>query len=516
MRGEPQPGARHRTNAVSLKRNLFANYLGQGWTTLMGFLFIPLYIKYMGIESFALVGIFAMLQAWLALLDMGMKPALQREMARFSAGKQEAGYIRDLLRSVETVGLGVALAIATGIWAASGWLATDWLGAEKLAPSAVAGAIAWMFLVVGARFIENIYINSIIGLQRQVVQNVLGSSLATLRGAGAVGVLAWISPTISAYFIWQGLVSLVSIISYSALVYRSLPDAERAARFSLRALARIWRFAAGMLVITLLTLLLTQVDKILLTRLLTLQAFAFYALAAMVANALRVIPSPITTAIYPRLTRLAAHGTNPADLSALYHHGAQLVTVLMGAAAIMLMAFSERILLLWTNNPLLSQEAAPLLAVLALGTLLNGLMWVPYQLQLAHGWTSLAIRVNAIAVAILVPAILWVVPLYGALGAAWAWVVLNAGYLVFEIHFMHRRLLDGEKWRWYRQDLALPLGAAGAAALLCQWLMPNEPGKFGEFAVLVISTCLVMGTAALAAPLIREQLRSHALSVFPS
>jgi O-antigen/teichoic acid export membrane protein len=33
-----------------LKKNVIANYIGQGWTVLMGLVFIPLYIKYLGIE----------------------------------------------------------------------------------------------------------------------------------------------------------------------------------------------------------------------------------------------------------------------------------------------------------------------------------------------------------------------------------------------------------------------------------------------------------------------------------
>ena len=67
-----------------LKRNLIANYLGQGWAALMGLAFIPLYIKYLGIEAYGLIGLFALLQAWLSLLDMGMTPTLGREMARFT------------------------------------------------------------------------------------------------------------------------------------------------------------------------------------------------------------------------------------------------------------------------------------------------------------------------------------------------------------------------------------------------------------------------------------------------
>ena len=98
-----------------LKRNLIANYIGQGWTALMGLAFVPLYIKYLGIESYGLIGIFAVLTAWLSLLDMGMTPTLSREMARFTAGSQSAQSIRDLLRSIEVITFSIAMVIAGGI-----------------------------------------------------------------------------------------------------------------------------------------------------------------------------------------------------------------------------------------------------------------------------------------------------------------------------------------------------------------------------------------------------------------
>jgi O-antigen/teichoic acid export membrane protein len=78
-----------------LKKNLIANYLGQGWTALMGLAFIPLYIKYLGIEAYGLIGLFAIIQAWLSLLDMGMTPMLGREMARSTGGSHTAQSIRD-------------------------------------------------------------------------------------------------------------------------------------------------------------------------------------------------------------------------------------------------------------------------------------------------------------------------------------------------------------------------------------------------------------------------------------
>jgi len=490
---------------MSLRRNVAANYLGQGWRALMGLAFVPLYIRYLGIEAYGLIGLFAILQAWLGLLDMGMRPALVREMARFTAGLHDAQSIRDLLRSAEIIGIATSGLIAFGIWAASGWLASDWLRAEKLPLAVVARAFSVMGVVAALSFVESIYVSSITGLQRQVLQNVVASIVATVRGLGAVCVLIWVSPTIWAFFVWQGLVSLISVSLFAGAVYFTLPSAPRSARFSWVALVSIWRFATGMMAISLLSLLLTQFDKILLSRLLTLGAFAHYALAGTVAGSLYMLTGPISTAFYPRFTELATRGDGH-ELRPVYHQSAQMVTVLVGAAAVVMVAFSRRILLLWTGDPVLAQSVAPVMAVLVAGTMIHGLMWMPYHLQLAHGWTSLAIKVNIVSVAILMPALFWAVPRYGAIGAAWVWVALNLGYLVFTISFMHRRLLPTEKWRWYWQDVAVPLACAATIAGLCRWAMPEGLGRLATAGALLFTSACVLGAAALAAPLVRYQL----------
>ena len=116
----------------------------------MGLAFVPIYIKFLGVEAYGLIGIFAMLQAWLTLLDMGMTPVLNREMARFGGGAHSAQSIRDLLRSIETVGVLIAVAIAVTIWVGSGWLASEWLKADKLPLEAVIKAFEIMGAVTRA------------------------------------------------------------------------------------------------------------------------------------------------------------------------------------------------------------------------------------------------------------------------------------------------------------------------------------------------------------------------------
>ena len=165
----------------------------------MNLAFIPLYIKYLGIEAYGLIGLFALLQAWLSLLDMGMTPTLSREMARFTAGENSTKSIRDLLRSIEIISIIIAISIMIFVWLISDWLASDWLKSDKIPNEIVAQAFSIMGVVAALRFVENIYRSTVIGLQKQVEYNVFNSIISTFRVVGAVLVLMWVSKTIEAF-----------------------------------------------------------------------------------------------------------------------------------------------------------------------------------------------------------------------------------------------------------------------------------------------------------------------------
>ncbi|MCF6324132.1 MAG: oligosaccharide flippase family protein [Gammaproteobacteria bacterium] len=494
---------------MSLKKNVLANYLGQVWVALMGLAFIPLYIKYLGIESYGLIGLFAMLQVWFVLLDMGMTPTLNREMARFTGGAHEIQAVRDLLRSIEVLAFGIAIVIALSVWFGSGWLASVWLKSETLTFETVKQALVLIGGVVALRFVEGIYRSCLLGLQYQVLFNVVNSLMASLRAVGAVIVLVWISPTIDAFFVWQGVVSGLALLALAVSVYKKLPSAERSGRFSLQALRGVWRFAGGVMGITFLSLLLMQADKVLLSNLLRLSEYGYYMLASVVAGALYMVASPIGQAWLPRLTKLQKKGTAGEFIFA-YHFGSQLIAVIFGSVAVFLVVFAEPVLLLWSRDPQLADSSSMLVSLLALGNLLNGLMWMPYRAQLAYGWTSLSIRVNAIAVLIIVPAIIFVAPRYGAEGTAWLWILLNTGYLLIGVHFMYLKILRTEKWYWYKNDILKPIGMAFITGFVIDSIISvDQLSLFLQMVVLGFVCCFIMLAAGTAAPLVREKVLIH-------
>lgn len=472
----------------------------------MGLAFVPLYIKYLGIEAYGLIGLYAVLQAWLSLLDMGLTPALGREMGRYTGGSGTRESIRDLLRSVEIIACMLACFLALCLWFASDWLAAHWLMAENLPENTVAQAITYMGLVTALRFLEGIYRSCLIGLQQQIFFNVVNSVLATVRALGAVAVLAFYSNTISAFFIWQAAVSVLSLSTLLLSTYYLLGGSPRSGRFSWVALRGVGRYAGGMMGITFLSLLLTQVDKILLSRLLTLSEFGYYTLAAVVAGSLYILLAPIVQAWFPRLSQLYAANSH-AEFVEAYHLGAQLVTVLMGSATLVFLLYSDTILELWISDHETVKNSSTLVKWLALGNLLNGMMTIPYQAQLAYGWTGYAIRVNTISVILIVPAIFLLVPIYGATAAAVVWVCLNAGYIIFGAQYMYSRMLKAERNRWYSQDILRPMLYAIFMAFLVSQFSFDQESRCLQALEVVLGGLFITAAALFGADRVLRSMR---------
>lgn len=494
----------------SVKANVVANYLGGGWSALMGFAFVPLYIRFLGMEAYGLIGLFTLLQAWLALLDLGLTPTLSREMAHYQSGSHTPQSICDFMRSIERVYVAIALLVAVGLFFAAPWVASDWVHAEKLSKATVEHALAISGVIIGARWVIGLYRSALIGLQRQVWLNGCAVIFATLRGLGAVAVLAWVSPTIMAFFLYQVLVLAAEAVVLAVCVHGLLPAPPQPATFQLESLRRVWRFAAGMATITVLSILLMQVDKLLLSKLLPLTEFGYYALASTVAGALGLVVGPVNNAIYPRIIELVSRGET-GSLAVAYHNYSQLLSLMVVPAAVVLSLFSEHVLLLWTRDPKTTMHVAPLVSVLSIGTMFNGVMHTPYTLQLAHGWTRFTVVVNSISVVLIVPLIYVGIQEYGAIAAAYIWAFLNAGYLLIAVPVMHRQLLPGEMWSWYRQDVGMPLIAvvlaAGAVRLLAPPSRLDSPWQ-STFIVCVAASAAV-AAALLSTPLGRAQVRSH-------
>jgi O-antigen/teichoic acid export membrane protein len=275
-----------------VQKNLIANYGGQGLTALINLAIIPVYVSYLGVESYGLVGILAVVMTCMAAFDAGMAPTLNREMARFSAGEHDADSINDLLRSIEWLVFGVVgFATVVGIFAAD-WLASHWLGSSTLPHQSVSRTIELIVCVASLRVVEGVYRGALLGAQRHVWLNIASASLAALRAGGAVATLHWISASVQTFFVWQAITSLLAVAVFGYEAHRLMPRPARAPRFDVHSLAGVKRFAGGAVGTSALSILLTQVDKVLLAQLLPLKSFGYFTIGFTVANSLYQVVKP--------------------------------------------------------------------------------------------------------------------------------------------------------------------------------------------------------------------------------
>lgn len=440
---------------MRLSHNLLAGLANSIWVALLGLAVVPLYLKYLGIEAYGLIGFFATTQALLHLLDMGMAPTINREVARCSA----SGNLKEaakLLHSLAIVYWTMAGVIALLVIAAAPFIAQYWIQSKTISPETIAHAVMLMGLVVGSRWPIGLYQGALMGAQRLTISSGVSIVMATVGSLGAIAVLAFVSPTIEAFFIWQagiGLVYAAAMRSAAWWIVGRVGDI----RFDVAALKRIWRFSAGMSGVAVSGIILMQLDKVLLSRILSLQDFGHYALAGVVASALYVLLTPTFNVIYPRLSALVATGSTE-KLTDLYRLGTRIFLAVLFPTAVFAAVFAEELLALWTGNPVLAKNTAPIVSLFLVGTALNGAMHFPYALQLAYGMTRLPLTINAILIAIMTPTTIILALRFGAVGGAAAWALLNTIYLLIGTWLTHRYLLKGIGFKWLLSDVGVPLG----------------------------------------------------------
>jgi O-antigen/teichoic acid export membrane protein len=448
---------------VKLGRNLLAGLANSIWSAAFALAVVPFYLRYLGVEAYGLIGFFVTTQAVLALLDMGLAPTINREVARGSA----SGDLSDaagLLHTLAVVYWCMAAVIALVLLALAPLVAAHWLQSRQLSQETTSHALMLMGLVVACRWPVGLYQGALMGAQRLALSSAINIAMVTLASVGAVAVLRFVSPTVEAFFLWQALVGLVYALTIRLAAWRVI-GRPATRRFDVRALKNIWRFTAGMSGIALTGTVITQLDKVMLSKTLPLEEFGHYMLATVVVSGLTVIIAPVFNVMYPRMTALVTAGETD-KLTDLYRISLRSLAAVVFPIAMLLIVFGRDLVQLWTGNAAIATDVAPVISLLVVGSALNGVMYVPYALQLAYGMAWIPLLLNLILMCLLLPLIVFLAREYGAVGGAFAWLVMEAAYVIAGPWLTHRHLLR-KLWPGpFLRDVGVPLAVTMLIGLL--------------------------------------------------
>jgi O-antigen/teichoic acid export membrane protein len=455
-----------------LRKNILANYVGQGAAAVIGFVVVPLYLKYLGPQGYGLVAFFMSLQTVMMLFDMGMSTSASREIARALELTHDPNARRHMLRTLEVFYYALA-AVMFGLAAVSArWLAHNWVKSDSLDVATILKCVYMASACIAFRFPVSLYQGFFRGIEKQVDLNVIFTNLVVIKGVGGVLTLAFISPTVIAFYWWQLIFGAGEVLAMAWYSWRNVGGVFKSpAYFRWNLLKDVWRFAIKMGGISIFAVIMKQLDKLAVSRMLPIQFVGYYSTASMAANALIKVYAPVQSAVFPRFTRMISRGE---DIASLFHANCQFIAFVAAPLSAALIVLPVEILRLWTGSPALAQAAGTALALQAIWTLAAALQSIPNMVQLAQGMTWLPLRVNVITTVLLIPALIFAIAKFGIVGAAACWCV--QGVLTFLIvpNIMFRHALKAERARYYFNDTLPFVAAAIGCFVAMRLLLPTQ------------------------------------------
>lgn len=494
---------------MSIKKNVIANFLGKGWTSLLGLLLTPFYLKFLGIKAYGILGFFTSLSAFLTFLDLGLCSAFSIQIAKLVAtGETKKG--SELLKTLEIVIWAISLLVMLSFWIVSPFLENHWF--HDATELHLQKNICLMGIVIGLQFPFALYSSGLIGLQHQVILNVTNIISGTLRFIGVLLLLRFVSPTLETFFLWQICICALQALISSKFIYHFLPGDKSSftkARFNGTTFKEFIPFTLKLGALSLTGVIFANTDKLFLSKIVDLEQFGYYALATTASAGILFLSIPIFHAFVPRLTELASRNEE-LKLKEYYHTGAQLLSAIVLPTSLIFVLFTPSILWFWTKNTTVVENASLTTLFLFLGSAFNSMLTFPYILQIAKNRTSLAFYQNILATMAIVPLVFLGNNLLGITGVALLFMGLNIVLFFTVIPLLHMKLLKGETKKFYWQDFLLPLLGAALPTSIGYLFLPHfKSDCFFIWAIKIGSLWIICSICSLiTAPSIRKKIFS--------
>jgi O-antigen/teichoic acid export membrane protein len=357
---------------VSLLRNSAANFLGAAMPALVVIVTTPLIVHLLGVADYGLLTIIASIVGYFAIIDLNTSSGIIKFVAEFRArgdARSESGVIV----------LGFMVACLVGVVGALGLMAF----AEPLArrvfeipPDRIASAVSALEIAATGFLVGQLQ-QYALGLPQALQRYDISATIETVFGI-AVPTL-----TVAVLLAGYGLEEVVLLrvccaaINFAVLLWvcRSLFP-EFSARLPNAALTRrVLSFGGFAYLSRLASLTYLHADKLIIGGMLGLEAVAYYAVAATIANRILGITFRLSAVMYPAASAFAAAGLW-GRLRESYFSAARYVFYLNASLVLALCLFSSEILHFWMG-PEFATRGAPVMILVSLAMLVDSLSNLP-------------------------------------------------------------------------------------------------------------------------------------------
>ena len=382
----------------NLKFNIVANFLIRLWSVVSNFLFVPLYIKFLGEEAYGLVTFFSSLQTVMNLLGMGLTKTLRREFA--SLGNDDNARLEKykLLRSVETVYGFIAIIIVLICSLGSELIAAKWLSIDNLSIFLVKSTISLMGVSIAIQLITGMLQGCLFGLEKQVEADAIQFGWSFLRNVGVILLLWLFSIDLIEFYLWYIAIDILYLIVLRIRVIHYLKNDSYKLIWKFKEIEnikKIWKYALGLFFISICTI---GFDKLIVSKFFDLVTVGAYNTIVMLGNFSLIISTSVGIAVFSRFAVLKSEGKTD-ELNTLYKNTNYAVNICVGCFGAFIATFSKEIILFWTNSPKITSIADTAAQFIIIGLTFQALQQTSFEFMLSTGVVGLD-NVRAIATVI--------------------------------------------------------------------------------------------------------------------
>lgn len=439
--------------------NTVSNLASRMWTMVANFLFVPLYIKFLGSEAYGLVTFFATLQTALNLLGLGLSKTLRREFAADETKGKDKLYKYQIMRSVEAVYFAIAIIIVFLCYFGSTFISSTWLTVESISTEIVATTIFLMGVSIAIQLIANLYLGCLFGLEMQVKANCFQIGWSVVKNFGVVLIIAFINADICVFYTWHCVIDFLYLILLRYAVIRYLKSSSDKLYWTLKNLSNlrmIYRFAGGVMLISIGYAINTQIDKIIISGKFNLTQVGAYNTAYNLGYIVAAVSAAVGIVVFSRFSKLYSQG-NADELKKSFNGINKRTNIIICTTGAFVAVFSRELIILWTGSVEIAEMvnmAAPLIII---GTVLSAAQEIPYDYFLSCGVTV----VNTVQTILCILYVLLVTPqlirIRGLTGAGMAWLIEMFIATTVYLYVFYRKYYKGEEFKRIIIDLYFPL-----------------------------------------------------------
>lgn len=463
-------------------KNIFANFLGRFWSIISVFLFVPFYVKLLGIESYAVISFYTVILTIMYFADGGLSATLNMEIARSS----DKLYIGRMLFTIERLYLIICASIILLIFSFSEIIAKNWLNSQSISLGDLSLYISLMGISVAFHLFTTLQSSGLMGLEKQVLSNSIQVASSIFRSA-LVLIPLYFYPTLLTFFLWQVFSNIVFFFITRYSLWKFIRT-NATYEFDIKILKTVGRFAGGMMIMAVISSLNTQIDKLVISKFLSLKEFGYYSLAGILSQVPVLIITPIAVAILPRMVKYSTN-TEKDKLIKLFHVNTFVLSVLATSGAMVLFLFTKDFIFIWTHDNLIAKTIENVTKVLLIGGVFLSFQYMPYHLAIANGHTKTNVRLGIVAIICIIPSLIFCVKQFGLIGATYTWLIMNIFAYFYLGYFIISKFLKNEFKRWLINGTLIPLGISIIVGLVGYFSTINLPK--GNF---VIIYSLVIGS----------------------